>query len=385
MKFKSIKSIIPTLGLFAVALFSPFNLAQAADALIHPGGYSTEADLERVRANVAAGKEPWKSAWEVLKQTGPGTNYQTHVRQNITDVYPIQNDGSAAYILTIKWVASGDPAYAKADVGILDAWASTVQSVAPNTIRNGIGGNQMANAAEILAWGFNGAAGWPPENIARARTWFKKVVYSHISTGKMRSSNWGDERLARCMAMAIYCDDHTMFNDAVNAYKDGFTNTTDGVCGVAQYIDATGQNAESGRDQPHSQGGIAHLMEVAVMAYNQGVPDLLAYKNHRIVNGFEYTAKYNLGYDVPFHKFVDPAHFNDHWPAISDQGRGGFSPVYEMANYYFTKAGYAAPYTKQVTESPGYRPEGANSDHTGLGTLLYSQEPEGLGVKAVSR
>jgi hypothetical protein len=366
------KSIIPTLGLFVLALFSPYKAAQAADAFVHPGGYSTEADLERVRANVAAGKEPWKSAWEALKKTGPDTNYQAHVRRNITDVYPIQNDGNAAYILTEKWVASGDPAYAKAAVGVLDEWASKVESVAPNTIRNGIGGNQMANAAEILAWGFKGGAGWSTKDIARSQKWFKTVVYPHISTGKMRSSNWGTSCMAGCMAMAVFCDDRTMFNDALNAYRNGFTNTTDGVCGVDQYIDDTGQNAESGRDQPHSQGGIAHLMEVAVMAYNQGVPDLLAYKNHRIVVGFEYTAKYNLGYDVPFHKFIDPAHLNDHWPVISALDRGKFSPVYEMANYYFTKTGYDAPYTRQVTEFLGYRPEGSNSDHTGLGTLMFS-------------
>lgn len=348
----------------------------APKVMVHPGAFCTEPDLERVRANVAAGKEPWKSAWEALEKTGPDEKFQAHVTENVTNGYMTQGDGHAAYVLTIKWVASGDPKYANAAIGIINAWSGTVKSaMAAGTMRNGIGGDQMANAAEILAHAFNGSAGWPPEEVARAQHWFKEVLYPCVSTGKMRSANWGTSCLAGCMAMAIFCDDRQMFNDTVYAYENGFTNTTDGGAGVAQYIDASGENAESGRDQPHCQGGIAHLMEVAVMAYNQGYPDLLAYKDHRIITGFEYTAKYNLGNDVPYHPFTDYTGKVIYPNGISDKNRGHFSPVYEMANYYFVKAGFAAPFTKQVCESPGYRPEATNSDHAGLGTLLYAQDP----------
>ncbi len=60
--------------------------------------------------------------------------------------------------------------------------------------------------------------------------------------------------------------------------------------------------AESGRDQPHAQGGIAHLLETAVSAYNQKVNIFHEY-NNRLALGFEYTTKYNLGHDVPCHPF----------------------------------------------------------------------------------
>ena len=163
-----------------------------------------------------------------------------------------------------------------------------------------------------------------------------------------------------------------MFDDTVYAYENGFTNTTDGGCGVAQYIDDSGEDAESGRDQPHSQGGIAHLMEVAVMAYNQGYPALLAYKDHRIVNGFEYTAKYNLGHDVPYHPFADYSGKTIYAGGISSKNRGHFSPVYEMAFNYFKLAGLKSPYTEQVRASAGYAPEKTNNDHPGLGTLMFT-------------
>ncbi len=348
----------------------------APQIMVHPGAFNTEADLERVRANVAAGREPWKSAWAALEKTSPDAKCQpSHVTENVTNGYMTQGDGHAAYVLAIKWAASGDPADAKAAIRIIDAWTSTVKSAtAAGTMRNGLGGNQMANAAEILAHAFHGSAGWPPENVVRAQRWFKEVLYPCVSTGRMRSANWGTSCLAGCMAMAIFCDDRTMFNDSAYAYEHGFTNTDDGGCGVAQYIDESGENAESGRDQPHCQGGIGHLMEVAVMAYNQGVPALFAYKDQRIVVGFEYTAKYNLGYDVPYHPFPDYTGKMIYPNGISSKNRGHFSPIYEMANYYFTKAGYHVPYTSQVRKAPGYAPEGTSSDHTGLGTLLYQSE-----------
>jgi hypothetical protein len=324
---------------------------------------------------VASGKEPWNSAWQALQKTGPNIDMQPHVAEDVANGYWTQDQGHAAYVLSIKWVASGDAKYAQAAIRIIDAWTSTVKTAtAAGTMRNGIGGSQMANAAEILAYGFKGSAGWPAGNVARAQKWFKDVLYPCVSTGRMRSANWGTSCMAGCMAMAIFCDDRTMFNDTVYAYENGFTNTTDGGCGVAQYIDESGENAESGRDQPHSQGGIAHLMEVAVMAYNQGVPQVMAYKDHRIVTGFEYTAKYNLGNDVPYHPFADYSGKTIYSAGISNKNRGHFSSIYEMANYYFARAGYAVPFTRQVCESPGYRPEGTSSDHPGLGTLLYDQD-----------
>jgi hypothetical protein len=149
----------------------------------------------------------------------------------------------------------------------------------------------------------------------------------------------------------------------------------DGCAGVAQYIDPTGQAADSGRDQPHTQGGIAHLLETAVSAYNQKV-NLFHEYNDRLALGFEYTAKYNLGHDVPYHPFPDgcrPGTFI--YPnGISPSGRGQWSLVYEMAYNYFKLVGISAPYCKQVRDSKGYTPEGTQSDHPGFGTLTFYRD-----------
>jgi hypothetical protein len=353
---------------------------------VHPGGWHTETELERVRKNVTAGKQPWLDAWKAIQNADVNTNYHARVATNVTDAYWIQNDGHAAYALAIKWVASGDIAYAKASERIIDAWVSTVESAAPTTMRNGIGANQMANAAEILAYGFNGRAGWPATNVARAKSWFRNVVYPRVKNGA--SANWGTSCMAGIMSMAVFCDDREMFNTAVDAYKHGFVikgSLKDGCCGVTQYIDATGEDAESGRDQGHSQGGIAHLLEVAMVAWNQGV-NLVTYNDdcgvrdygvsgaNRLFTGLEYTAKYNLGNDVPYHPFFEYCNDVTIYPAgVSAKGRGNFSPVWEMAVHLFKGVGLDPVFGEQVVTTGSYAPEKTNSDHPGLGTLMFRQ------------
>ncbi|WP_159023903.1 carbohydrate-binding protein [Formosa sp. L2A11] len=355
------------------------NLTSSYAQLTHPGGWLVEDDLTLIRNKVAAQEEPWYSAWLELENDNIDETYTATVSSNITDSNAIQRQGHAAYILAIKWVASGNKAYATAGINIIDAWASTVTefNTTNSPLREGIGSNKMANAAEILAWGFNGEAGWSSSKIIEAQNWFQNVIYPITSTGPSRSMNWGTSCLAGNMSMAIFCDNMTMFNDAVDAYKFGFTNTTDGCAGVTQYIiNDEGQCFESERDQGHTQGGIAHLVEPALIAWNQGV-DLVSYENDRLVAGMEYTAKYNLFNDVSWTDNVpNPCNQTHSWMNngfISADGRGDFSPIYVMASTLFTRAGKLHPYTKEVITHEDYgQPETYNDDHPGAGTLCLT-------------
>jgi hypothetical protein len=158
-----------------------------------------------------------------------------------------------------------------------------------------------------------------------------------------------------------------------NTYKHGFKANT-GCAGVAQYIDESGQNEESGRDQAHSQLGISYLLTTAVTAWNQNVRDLFTYSDHRIAKAFDYIAKYNLGHEVQWHKFKSCGDGRIHFPnGISALHRGIFRPIYEMAHHFFTLSNSSAPYVQQVLQHEGYRPEGIdpNYDHPGLGTITY--------------
>lgn len=389
------------LMLLLLAFTGPVKRANAASPppFVHPGIWHTESDLESVRRHVKAKDQPWFDAWQALENGGPDKNTKVHPSPVEENAYHIQDQGHAAYVLAIKWVASGDIGYAHAAEGIIDAWTSTVTSAGENTMRNGLGSSQMANAAEILAYGFQGEAKWAPENVARAKVWFKKVVYPPLEKGA--SANWGTSTMTGIMSMGIFSDDTEMFDYAIAAYKHGFVvngSLKDGCAGMTQYIDVTGENAESGRDQPHSQGGVAHFVEIALAALNQGI-DLVHYNDKygvlnyepapgpRLFAGVEYMAKYNLGHDdVPYHPFFEYCNNVTKYPTgPSPQNRGHFSPMWEMTVYLMKRVNLDPVYSEQVVVQPGYRPEPSNGDHPGLGTLMYATEPRTKSVAATAK
>lgn len=360
------------------SLFITFFIAVVATStaeLVHPGGWHTQSDLTLIRTKVAAKEKPWIEGWDAIKDKNADEDYRGKVSSPMTDHDALSKQGHAAYVLAMKWVASGEKKYATTAINLIDTWVDTVEDfdVWGPTLTLSTAGGHMAQAAEILAHGFQGEAGWSAGSIAKAQKWFKEVVYPYTSTGDMRSMNWGTSCVGSNMSFAIFCDDQQMFEDACNAYRHGFKNTKDGACGVTQYlINKTGQCYESGRDQKHTQGGIAHLLENAMCAWNQGV-DLVSYADYRIVAGVEYTAQYNLGYSVPWSTEVpNPAELKHYWPdQISDEDRGKWSPMYYMCAKLFTLAGAEHPYTKEVIASSGYTPEFTNSSHPGMGTMAF--------------
>ncbi len=378
-----------------------YTINSSRTVFVHPGCFQTQADMTAVRANVATGKQPWAGEWAALTNTGPDKTYMAKV--SAAPVNPqtlMMSHANAAYILAVKGVASGDIGYAKAAERVIDTCVNTVTNltqVPQTTLRVGIGAIQMLAAAEILAHGFDDAAGWPATNVANAQAWFKNVVYPRIDgpdDGQL-DGNWGTPAIASIIAMGIFCDDTNLFDAGVYAYKNGFPannhdterfgGTHNGCCSVTQYIwTETGQTCESGRDQGHPQVGIAHLVEAALLAQNQGV-DLVSWANYRLVAGFEYHAKYNLGKIVPWASPM-PNPCNNYPPsydiAVSTNNRGQFAPVWEMANKLF--GAYSHPYTTEVLNSSGfryypntatggtYRPERTTLDSAGMGTLLYT-------------
>lgn len=367
-------------ALMFLVLWSPAALGHAQ--LVHPGGWHTQADLDAIRSNVQAQQEPWITGWKAVANERPDAKYKANVERVMTDKFALSRNGHAAYQLAMKWVATGDQAYADAAIGVIDHWVETVEvfDVWGPTLTLSTGSGFMAQAAEILAHGFEGEAGWPEEKIEAAQGWFKTKIYGPwTNTGAMRSSNWGTSCVGGNMSIAVFCDSKKMLAQQVNAYKHGYRDTRDGCAGVAQYIfSPTGQAFESGRDQAHVQGGIAHLVEAAFTAWNQGI-DLVKYADYRLVAGVEYHAKYNVGHDdLPWtSKIYNPCDRNilGSPDRISPDRRGFVSPMYFMCDKLFTQAGRAHPYTDEVISHPDYLPEFSNTSHPGMGQFAFVAVP----------
>jgi hypothetical protein len=198
---------------------------------------------------------------------------------------------------------------------------------------------------------------------------FREIFYPVVKDyAEYANGNWGSACIKMVMAVGVFCNNREMFNSGVDYYLHGKGNGS-----LINYvINEDGQCQESGRDQQHVQLGIGNLAEAAEIANNQGV-DIYGAYNNRLQKGFEYTARYNLGYDVPFMPNTDKTGKYIH-QKISDDGRGGFRPIYEMVlNHYKSRKGLPTPYIQKVVDK--IRPEDAGSrpyDQPCFGTLLFA-------------
>lgn len=206
-------------------------------------------------------------------------------------------------------------------------------------------------------------------DVLRAEKMFKKVYYPVCEDmADFANGNWALAALQTVMAIAVFTDDQAMFDRAVDWFYNGKDNAR-----LTHYvINEAGQCQESGRDQQHTMLGLGYLSIVAEIGWNQGL-DLYAAENNRILAGFEYTASYNLGNEVPFEETTDTTG-KYHHTEISALGRGEFSrrPIFEMVyNHYKHIKGIDCPFTEQVAlqirpEGPGFK-----GDHIGFGTVLF--------------
>jgi hypothetical protein len=374
---KSVLTVILAGVLYAggVAVAQTTNPA-APRVFVHPGLLHTRADLERLRQRVAAGDEPWKSGFEKLrahpqsradwKLSGP---FAVVTRSPLlsTGNNQMVADGNAAYQNALLWCVTGDEAHAKKAVEILNAWSATLKQMDGRDaqLSAGLNGFKFVNAAELLRHTY---PAWQPADIARCERMLKEAVYPPIMNFALHANgNWDAACLKTTLAISVFCDDRELFDRAVRYYRNGKGNGR-----LTHYvINDAGQCQESGRDQQHTQLGLALLAEACEIAWNQGL-DLYGDADNRLLKGFEYTARYNLGQDVPFVPYVDTTGKYRH-KKISPDGRGKLRPVFEMVwNHYQNRRDIPAPFSRQAADK--LRPEGAahGSDHPGFGTLLFS-------------
>ncbi|WP_216846750.1 alginate lyase family protein [Mucilaginibacter sp. L196] len=367
---------IHKLLMFICCLFLSGSLSPAAaQGFTHPGLLQSKEDLERIKRAVADKQEPIYSGYLVF-QANAQSQYTYHLQgpmamvgrnptvgQNIYDT-----DAAAAYQNAIMWAITEKKEYAGKAEEIINAWSSTLKSITGRdaVLMAGLGPFKMINAAEILRYT---DAGWSAADIEKAQKHFREVIYPVIKNYALfANGNWDSAAIKTDMAIGVFCNDRAIFEDALRYYVNGAGNGR-----LSNYIiNNAGQCQESGRDQQHTQLGIAHLADCAEIAWHQGL-NLYAYNDNLLLKGFEYTAKYNLGMEVPYTPVIDKTgkYLNK---KLSAEGRGRFRTIYEQVyNHYVNRMGLPAPYTQQVAEKIRPEQQGSGGDNIGFGTLLYSR------------
>ena len=344
---------------------------------VHPGLLHTAGDLARMKEKIAQRAEPWQSGFEQLrKHPASQANWRlrgpfavvTRDPHGCRHLVEFDEDGNAAYQNALMWCLTGNEAHARKAVEILNAWSATLAEIngKDKILGASLGGFKYVNAAELLRHSYRG---WHPADIARCEQMLRRVVQPVIADfAPFANGNWDTGCIKTLLALGVFCDDRALWARAEEYYLKGAGNG----CLTHYIINADGQCQESGRDQSHAQLGLGHLAEACEVAWSQGV-DLYGAADNHLLRGFEYTAKFNLGFEVPFTPTQDTT---GKYKArrISADYRGDLRPIFEMVwNHYEKRRQLVAPFTRQAAER--IRPEGAafDADHPGFGTLLFTR------------
>ena len=221
---------------------------------------------------------------------------------------------------------------------IIDAYAGTLQRLdGHDAPLCAIQGYKLVRAMTLM----KGKVG----DDGRTKKWGDMIRRAFVPTmdkfeadSPYANGNWGAIVNRLRMACAIFLEDSTMYKASVDYFLHANDNGS-----LPKYISETGQCQETGRDQGHVQLGLEALAETCEMAWEMG-DDLWGALDNRLLKGYEYTAKYNLGYDVPFETWTDCTGLYNDWTEPGQMGRGNLWKIYDIAyNHYVGRKGLKMP------------------------------------------
>ncbi|WP_119843274.1 PA14 domain-containing protein [Reichenbachiella sp. MSK19-1] len=331
--------------------------SQSMAQLVHPGISHKKSDLDRMKAMVEAGEEPWASSFEKFKEQGSASyNYNVNGNLTITTLdnaadSRFLNDGYAAYHNALMWYITGDERHAQKCVEIFNAWVN-LTSTGGIALSQGRGPWKMCEGAEIIKHTYNGWSeedqkkfgdmlvypGWSGTETPTGSTTFYWGVYQGDPS---RHGNQGLFAYRSLMAMGIFLDNEIIYERALrylkglphraddlpypsgppvteplttgNEYYEEFRQVSIGneiedygyneV--IENYIYENGQCQESSRDQTHTVVGVLIMNCISEMAWNQG-DDLYGHLDNRQLLGLEFTMRYNLSWEHAYPDQPEP-------------------------------------------------------------------------------
>lgn len=312
-------------------------------AIVHPGIMQTRADLEFMKAKINAGEEPWKSSWQIWLESPMASLDFTpkpcaHVVRGAYDAgdkggVELQESANAAENHVMQWYVTGNESHARKAIEILDAWSGALADFAENDamLLAGWTGGQFCNAAEILRASYSK---WS----AQSQEQFKRMLLTvYVPLLRMfypeANGNWDAAIMYTLLAIGVYCEDRDLMDSVYRHYRLGLVNS-----GITRYVYPSGQCEETCRDQGHTQLGLAYLVNTCQIAWNQGV-DLYVEADNRLALGIEYTARYNLGEDVPV------------YGRIGAGSRGHLGDLYyTVLQHYRYEKHMAMPYSEKAAQ-----------------------------------
>ncbi|MCR5754863.1 MAG: discoidin domain-containing protein [Acetatifactor sp.] len=358
----------------------------------HPGIFANKENLDTMRQMIHEGYDPWFSAFEKFRDTSLASKEYVNSNQDRSHTYlgeADRQDANAAYAQAVMWWVTGDKDYFDKAIDIVRSYSESYDAELFATEQDGGYGwsadiitagmvfNKLTLAAEILRYA---TVEVPYENA-----WTDVDTENYMRVLEMayplydRVDKWMNQTAFTFQAMiasAVFQDDPDMYETVIERatvnsqaqwhlaggsikwqarlvdttitledFYDGDDNLT-----LVHPAEPIVQWAEMGRDQPHSQAGIALLSSVAQTAYIQGTKvnedgqimtdgtgtNLFDFLDDRLCKGANYYYQYNLGYDVEWYPLAK-GYLNDIeecGPVIGANGDAGWWTYVSHGNRY---------------------------------------------------
>lgn len=353
----------------------------------HPGILHNKSSIEIMRKVVQRADEnndAYRSFLALKQDVRADSNYKQRntspiiSRDDKTYAWTkdnMEHDFNAMHLNALMWLATQKEGYAKKSVSLLRWYANNLTSICPDSndamLLAGFHGFNVAFATEVLRYTWYDESGTDTNKLT-ADDWEKinkmlrnlflpvyEKFYTMTAEKPFSNGNWGLCVTKGYLAFAILWNDTQMYQKGINYFLNNYDNGT-----LKYYFDGeTGQSQESARDQGHAQLGVGQAGAICEIAWKQG-NDLYSLfydtdkkkyvsdsgENSTILKGFEYSAKWNAGHDVPYKKITDLSGY--YWGignAVSADGRGNIRSIYHLAyNHYVGRKGLQMPYTKEL-------------------------------------
>ncbi|MET9857587.1 alginate lyase family protein [Streptomyces sp. NPDC006450] len=380
-------------GLLLAACAAPEGRAHAKDpgdvVFRHPGVVVSHTRLQHAKQMVAAGKEPWTSAYQaLLKSRYASLAYQAHPVGVVPCTFgpgprsclDERQDAIAAYTHALLWSVNGRASHARKAVQIMDGWSAVMKrhSGGDAGLQAAWSGSTWARAAEIVHAGY---PHWGDERVARfkemLRTAYLPAVRAQVP------ARGGSSELAMtdaALSISVFLEDRDVFRESLERFRERvpayFRLKRDGAhppapprtgtdspdraaayrFGQGAYADGTAQ--ETCRNLMHVGHALAASAHIAETAWHQGV-DLYGEQGERLRAALEFHAKYQLGERAPG------------WLCGGRLERT-MGPDLEVAlQHYAVRTGAKLPYTRELVEKT--RPAGTDGLFVAWETLTHGE------------
>jgi hypothetical protein len=232
---------------------------------VHPGVFLGKDDISFVRAKIAAGQEPWKTALNKVLTSGnssstakrptyrysslsypakpvpviqaPGAGNLAYIKAHpeygfaaIGDIEHL-DDARAAYTHALLWAYTGNQANANKAIEIMNAWSSTLKEIKFDQPRRPDNGSQLydngkpqagwagslfARAAEIIRYT---GAGWSASDITRMEKLLHDVYLPLTINNWNVGANGMMTYAEATISIGVFTNDRNAFNTGVASWR----------------------------------------------------------------------------------------------------------------------------------------------------------------------